>query len=133
MEFKLEVGMKAMVHEVVTENDTAKSFGSGEVYVYATPKMIGIMENAALKAVDPKLPEGFATVGIHLDVKHMAATPVGMKVRAEAELVEVKGKKLKFKIEAYDEKDKIGEGFHSRYIINVEDFIKAAEEKGKNE
>ncbi|KXG73968.1 thioesterase family protein [Thermotalea metallivorans] len=129
MDFHLKVGMKAVVEHVVGEKDTAASFGSGGVLVYATPMMIGLMENASLKAVDPHLPEGYATVGIHLDVKHMAATPVGMKVRAEAELIEMEGKKLKFKIEAYDEKDKIGEGFHSRYIINKEKFIRATEEK----
>lgn len=129
MDFHLKVGMKAVVEHVVGEKDTAASFGSGGVLVYATPMMIGLMENASLKAVDPHLPEGYATVGIHLDVKHMAATPVGMKVRAEAELIEIEGKKLKFKIEAYDEKDKIGEGFHSRYIINKEKFIRATEEK----
>ncbi|MFZ5966654.1 MAG: thioesterase family protein [Bacillota bacterium] len=129
MEFQLKTGMKAVVERVVEEKDTAASFGSGGVLVFATPMMIGIMENAALKAVDPHLPEGFATVGTHLDVKHMAATPVGMQVRAEAELIEVEGKKLKFKIEAFDEKDKIGEGYHSRFIIHVEKFIKATEEK----
>ncbi|WP_236932617.1 thioesterase family protein [Geosporobacter ferrireducens] len=131
MEFNLKVGMKATVEHLVEEKDTAASFGSGMVLVYATPMMIGLMENASLKAVDPHLPEGFATVGTHLDVKHMAATPVGMKVKAEAELLEVNGKKLKFKIEAFDEKDKIGEGFHSRYIIQVDQFVQTADKKGK--
>ncbi|SHI96030.1 Thioesterase superfamily [Geosporobacter subterraneus DSM 17957] len=131
MEFNLKVGMKAMVEHLVGEKDTAASFGSGMVLVYATPMMIGLMENASLKAVDPYLPEGFATVGTHLDVRHLAATPVGMQVRAEAELIEVEGKRLKFKIEAFDEKDKIGEGYHSRYIIQVDKFIQAADAKGK--
>lgn len=130
MDFNLKVGMKAKVEHLVGEKDTAASFGSGNVLVYATPMMIGLMENAALKAVDPHLPEGLATVGTHLDVKHTAATPVGMKVWAEAELIEIEGKKLKFRIEAYDEKDKIGEGLHSRYIIHVEKFIQASKEKG---
>lgn len=129
MEFKLEIGMTAEIEKVVTEKDTAASFGSGSVLVLATPMMIGLMENAALKAVDPNLPEDFATVGIHLDVKHLAATPVGMKAKAKAELLEIDGKKLKFKIEAYDEKDKIGEGYHSRYIINVPKFIEASKDK----
>jgi len=129
MEFNLKIGMTAEIEKTVTENDTAASFGSGAVLVFATPMMIGLMENASLKAVDEHLPENFATVGTHLDVKHLAATPVGMKVKAKAELVEMDGKKLKFKIEAYDEKDKIGEGYHSRYIINVPKFIKASKEK----
>ena len=131
MDFNLNVGMKASVERLVEERDTAVSFGSGMVRVYATPMMIGLMENASLKAVDTHLPEGFATVGTHLDVKHMAATPVGMEVKAEAELIEVEGKKLKFKIVAFDEKEKIGEGFHSRYIIRVDKFIQSADEKGK--
>ncbi len=129
MKFDLKEGMMAEVEKIVSDKDTAAAFGSGEVLVFATPMMIGIMENAALKAVDKYLPKDYATVGIHLDVKHMAATPVGMKVRAVAELVEINGKKLKFKIEAYDEKEKIGEGYHSRYIINVPKFIEASKSK----
>lgn len=129
MEFNLKVGMTAEVEKVVGEKDTAASFGSGSVLVFATPMMVGLMENAALNAVDSFLPEDYSTVGIHLDVKHIAATPVGMKVRSKAELIEVDGKKLKFKIEAYDEKDKIGEGYHSRYIINVPKFIEASNGK----
>lgn len=127
----LEIGMKAVVEKIVTDEDTAQKFGSGEVRVFATPMMIGLMENAALRAVDPHLSEGFATVGTHLDVKHLAATPVGMKVRAEAELIEIKGKKLIFNIAAYDELDKIGEGTHVRYIIELKPFIASAENKGK--
>lgn len=128
----LEIGMKAIVEKQVTDEDTAQKFGSGEVRVFATPMMIGLMENAALKAVDAFLPEGFATVGTHLDIKHLAATPVGMAVRAEAELVEIKGKKLVFNVVAFDEQDKIGEGTHTRYIIELEPFIKSAENKGKS-
>lgn len=130
MEFNLKEGMIGEVERIVSKKDTAAEFGSGEVLVFSTPMMIGIMENAALKAVDTYLPDDYATVGIHLDVKHLAATPVGMKVRAKAELIEIKGKKLKFKIEAFDEKEIIGEGYHSRYIINTPEFIKAAENKG---
>jgi len=131
MDYKLKIGMKGKVEQTVEDKDTAVSFGSGGVKVFATPMMVGIMENAALKAVDSYLPEGYATVGIHLDVKHLAATPVEMMVRAEAELIEIEGKKLKFNIKAYDEKELIGEGFHSRYIINLEKFMKAVNEKGK--
>ncbi|SKC91107.1 thioesterase family protein [Maledivibacter halophilus] len=129
MKFDLKVGMMAEVEKVVGEKDTAESFGSGSIKVFATPMMVGLMENASLKSVDPHLPKDYATVGTHLDVKHLAATPVGMKVKAKAELIEIDGKKLKFKIEAYDEKDKIGEGYHSRYIINSPKFIEASKEK----
>lgn len=129
MEFNLQVGMKAEKSDCVSENNTAIKFGSGGVAVYATPAMIGLMEGTCLAAVDPVLPEGMATVGTHLDVKHMAATPMGMKVRATAELLEISGKRLSFKVEAFDEKEKIGEGTHQRYIISLEKFLQNAEAK----
>ncbi|NTV91228.1 MAG: thioesterase family protein [Clostridiales bacterium] len=131
MEFDLKTGMSAEVSKIVGENDTAASFGSGGVKVFATPLMIGLMENASLSAVDPFLPEGYATVGMTVSVSHSAATPVGMKVTAKAELVEIEGKKLTFKIEAYDEIEKIGEGTHVRFIIGLEKFIAKAMSKGK--
>jgi predicted thioesterase len=91
--------------------------------------MIGLMENAALRCVDPLLPEGWATVGTHLDVKHMAATPVGMTVTAKAELQEIDGRRLVFRVEAFDEREKVGEGSHERYIINLPKFLAKNEEK----
>ncbi len=130
MEFNLKTGMTATVEKIVEDKDTALSFGSGGVKVFATPMMIGIMENAALKAVDHALPQGFATVGSSLDVKHLAATPVGMKVKATAELLEISGKKLTFKLEAYDEVEKIGEGIHERYIIDLNKFLQKTSSKG---
>lgn len=129
MEFNLTVGLEAKVELVVQQKDTAEAFGSGGVKVFATPLMIGLMENAALKAVDPILPTGFATVGTQLDVKHMAATPIGMKASARAELVEIDGKRLVFKVEAYDEVEKIGEGMHERYIIQMEKFLSKVNSK----
>jgi predicted thioesterase len=129
MDFNLKIGMKASMEIIVYENQTAASYGSGGVKVYATPAMVGLLENTSLNAVDSFLPEGYATVGTHLDIKHLAATPVGMKVVANAELIEMDRKKLVFKVEAFDEKEKIGEGFHSRFIINKEKFLKMTEEK----
>ncbi|SNS83495.1 Thioesterase superfamily [Anaerovirgula multivorans] len=129
MDFNLSIGMSAEVGITVELKDTAVSFGSGGVKVLATPMMIGIMENAALKAVDTNLPEGYATVGTHLDVKHLTATPIGMKAYAEAELIKIEGKKLTFNVIAYDEKEKIGEGTHTRYIIAVDSFIERTNEK----
>ena len=131
MSFDLKIGMKAKVEIIVEMKDTAVAFGSGGVKVLATPMMIGLMENAALKAVDPHLPEGYATVGTDLDVKHYTATPMGMKAYAEAELIKIEGKKLLFKIEAFDEMDKIGEGLHGRYIIELSKFMERTEKKGK--
>lgn len=129
MEFKLAIGSEGNAQELVTQENTAKKYGSGGIEVYATPAMIGLMENAALKAVDPQLPEGFATVGMHLDIKHLAATPIGMNVEAKAVLTEIDGKKLTFSVEAFDEKDKIGEGTHIRYIIPIEKFLERTEAK----
>jgi fluoroacetyl-CoA thioesterase len=129
MEINLQLGMKSEKSEQVTANNTAIRYGSGGVAVYATPAMIGLMEGTCLAAVDPHLPAGLATVGTQINVSHLAATPVGMTVRATAELTEIAGKKLSFRIEAYDEKEKIGEGTHQRYIININKFLQRAESK----
>ena len=129
MEFNLTVGMTAEKQEQVTPENTAMRYGSGSAAVYATPAMVGLMEGTCLAAVDPHLPEGMATVGIRLDVRHLAATPIGLGVRATAELIEVSGKRLTFKMEAFDDKEKIGEGIHERYIIDVKKFMEKAQSK----
>ena len=126
MDHNLQIGMSYEKTETVTNDNTAIKFGSGGVAVYATPAMIGLMEGTCLNAVDPLLPEGMATVGISLDVKHLAATPVGMQVHATAKLIEISGKRLIFQVEAFDEKEKIGEGTHQRYIIQLEKFLQSA-------
>lgn len=127
----LEVGLKHTVEIEVAHKDTAAAFGSGSVTVLATPMMITLMENAALKAVADVLPEGHTTVGTHLDVAHKAATPMGMKVWAEAELIEIKGKKLIFNVKAYDEKEVVGEGTHTRYVVELEKFLAGTENKSR--
>lgn len=129
MDFNISVGMKAELELVVEQQHTAMAFGSGEVKVFATPMMIALMEKAALTAVDEHLGEGFATVGTIVNAKHLAATPVGMKVKATAELTAIEGKKLTFFIEAFDEQEKIGEGTHERYIIETAKFLKRTETK----
>jgi fluoroacetyl-CoA thioesterase len=129
LENNVKIGMKAEKSEQVTQDTTAIKYGSGGVAVYATPAMIGLMEGTCLAAVDPFLPEGMATVGIDLNVKHLAATPVGMTVRATAELTEISGKRLTFSVTAYDEKEKIGEGTHQRYIIDVAKFVEKTNAK----
>lgn len=131
MEFGINVGMMKEITKVVTNHDTAMSFGSGTVSVLATPVMIGWMENVALNLVLDVLPEGYDTVGTYIGSSHIAATPVGMKVRVIAEVVEVEGKKITFKVKAYDEMDKIGEGTHTRAIIDVERFLEKTNKKGK--
>ena len=110
MDLNLSVGMTGEKHEIVTNDNTSIKYGSGSVSVYATPAMIGLMEGAALNAIDPHLPEGMCTVGVDLKVRHMAATPVGLAVRAIAELTEIDGKRLVFSVKAFDEKEQIGSG-----------------------
>jgi len=129
LEFNLKPGLVGEAKELVSAENTAQKYGSGGVAVYATPAMIGLMENASLRAVDPLLPEGWATVGTHLDIKHLAATPVGMTVTAKAELQKIEGRRLVFRVEAFDEREKVGEGSHERYIINLSKFLAKNEEK----
>lgn len=126
---KLKVGLTATVATEVTEANTAIAYGSGGVKVFATPAMIGLMESAALSCVDPLLPTGMATVGTKVEVSHVAATPIGMKVQAQAELLEIDGKRLVFRVEAYDDAGLIGEGKHERFIIDLERFINCTEAK----
>lgn len=116
---------------VVTEANTAKHLGSGSVEVFATPEMVRLMERAGVAAVDHLLPEGQRTVGVALEVKHLAATPLGMTVTARAELVAVEGRHFTFRVEAFDEVEKVGEGTHQRYVIDVARFQRRVAEKGR--
>ena len=118
----LEIGLIAKQEIVVAEEQTAKVYGSGSLRVFGTPAMIALMENTALKSVAPYIGEGNGTVGTHLDVKHVAATPVGMKVTCETKLIEVEGRRLVFEVKAYDECGLIGEGTHERFIVAEEKF-----------
>ena len=119
----MELGIKGSVETVVVYDNTAAKMGSGDQEVFATPCMIAVMEDAAQRSVLPYLAEAQATVGTHLDVSHDAATPIGMKVWAESELVEIEGRKLVFRVEAYDECGSIGKGRHERFIIDKEKFM----------
>lgn len=123
----MEIGLKGKSETVVTPANTAKSVGSGSMDVFATPMMVALMENAAINALD--LPAEQTSVGTYLDVKHIAATPVGMKVWAEAILQEIDGRKLVYHLEAYDEKEKIGEGRHERFIVQSEKFLSKTNSK----
>ncbi len=125
----LKSGLTGQAVATVTDENTALKFGSGTVTVFATPAMVGLMEKAAINSVDSILPPGFATVGTHLDITHLAATPLSMIVTAKAELIEADGKKLVFKVEAFDEVEKIGEGLHTRYIIQLEKFLDRTNKK----
>jgi fluoroacetyl-CoA thioesterase len=127
---ELITGLNAEISMTVTESDTAARWGSGLVPVLGTPSLVGLMENAAVKALEGHLPEGRTTVGGRIDVQHLAATPIGMRVRARAELKTIEGRKLIFQIETWDEEEKIGEALHERYVINTEKFIARAQAKG---
>lgn len=128
---KIEPGLTGHAEMVVGTSDTAPRIGSGHIAVLATPKMITLIEEAALAAVEHLLPEGKQSLGTHLDVTHIAATPVGMTVKAEAKLIEVQGRKLLFAVEARDEMDLIGEGKHERIVVTGASFQKRVDEKAK--
>lgn len=118
----MDTGIKGYKEITVTKELTAISLGSGDLEVYATPAMIALMEETASESVKPRLEAGQGSVGTCIAIKHLAATPIGMRVRCESELVEVDGRRLVFNITAYDEKDKIGEGTHERFIISNDKF-----------
>ena len=119
----LTTGIKGISNITVTREVTAKVVGSGMLDVFATPSMIALIEKAAAESVAPELDEGMTTVGTKLDVCHTAATPVGMTVTAETELVEIDGRRLVFTVRAVDEAGEIGHGTHERFIVNAEKFL----------
>ena len=125
----LTVGIKGKQELIVTEDKTAKTYGSGTLEVFGTPAMIAFMENTALKSVAEYIGEGNGPVGTKLNVNHVAATPVGMKVVCETELMKVDGRALTFEVKAYDECGLIGEGTHERFIIMEEKFQAKANSK----
>lgn len=127
--YMLQVGVKGTKEVIVTKELSAQSVGSGLLPVYATPSMIALMENTAFESVAEYLEEGCGTVGTSLNVKHVAATPVGMKVTCETELIKVEGRALTFEVKAYDECGLIGEGTHERFIITEDKFLAKTNDK----
>lgn len=126
---ELAPGLIGKAERVVTEADTADRWGSGMVPVFGTPALVGLMERAAVHALAEHLPPGQASVGGRIDVRHLAPTPVGMRVHARAELLEVEGRRLVFRVEAWDEVEQIGEATHERFVVDEERFIAKAEAK----
>ena len=120
---EITVGMKGEAFTDVERADTAAEVGSGSLLVYATPCMAALMEGAACEALEGAVPEGKTTVGIELNLKHIAATPVGMEVRAEAEVTAVEGNIISFAITAFDEAGKIGEATHKRAMVTAQKFL----------
>lgn len=125
----LETGILGYSELTVTQENTAEALKSGTLQVFATPAMIALIEETAWKSVAGELEEGCATVGTALNVRHLSATPVGMKVTCKTELTEVDGRRLVFAVEAFDEAGKIGEGTHERFIVQSERFQSKADGK----
>jgi fluoroacetyl-CoA thioesterase len=129
----IQPGLRGETTLLVAEEDTARHLGSGGVRVLATPQMILMMERAGVAAVDALLPAGYVTVGAHLDVRHLAPTPVGFEVRAVAELVAVEGRRLTFRVTVHDGAEVVGEGYHERYVVDLERFGRRVAEKKANQ
>ena len=125
----LRAGLKGSADLLVGVEHTAPRVGSGRVPVLATPVMINVIEAAALAAVEHLLPAGHQSLGIHLDVRHFAAAPVGMRIWATSELIGVEGRTLSFRVEARDEKEPIGDGWHKRVVVNVARFDQRVQRK----
>ena len=120
---EITVGLKGTAESFVDREDTAREVGSGDLLVYATPCMVALMEGAACEAIQAALKETETTVGTALNIEHISATPVGLEVRAEAEVTAVDGKIITFSLTAYDEAGKIGEGIHKRVVITTQKFL----------
>jgi predicted thioesterase len=123
---EITVCMKAEVSTLAEREDTAKEVGSGDLLVYPTPCMVALMEGAACEAIAQALKEDQTTVGTALNIEHISATPVGLEVRAEAEVTAVEGKVITFRVTAYDEIGEIGRGTHTRVIVNSQKFLEKA-------
>lgn len=123
----LQLGVQGQAQTTVTGLNTAKAMGSGSLEVFATPSMVALMEQAAVNSLD--LPVGQSSVGTSLIITHTAATPLGVKVTATAELIEIDRRRLVFKVDVHDEAGQIGEGKHERFIIDVEPFLVKAQSR----
>ena len=131
MPVELKVGLIGETTQKVSDQDTAARWGSGLVDAFSTPALVGLVENASVIAVEKCLETSQTSVGVEISIKHLAATPVGMIVSARSELVEIEGRRLKFKVEAWDEKEKVCEGSHSRAIVDKSRFIDRLNQKTK--
>ena len=130
---EIPAGAKGEAQIVVGEEHTAPTIGSGKVHVLATPVMINLIEAASLAAIEHLLPAGYQSLGTRLNVRHIAATPVGMRAKATALVERVEGRTVYFKVEARDEKDLIGDGTHERVVVNVAKFDLRVQRKLRDE
>lgn len=129
IQMEITVGRKGEVSTLVEREDTAKEVGSGDLLVYATPCMVALMEGAACEAIADCLSDTQTTVGTALNIEHISATPVGLEVRAEAEVTAVEGKVITFAVKAFDEAGEIGKGTHQRVIVSTQKFLERAYNK----
>lgn len=127
----LKTGIKGRQEVLVTEDNSANAFGSGLLEVFATPAMAALIEKTAWMSVNPYMNDGEGTVGTVLNIRHLAATPSGMTVYCESELVEVDGRRLLFHVDVFDAKGKVGEGEHERFVINNEKFMAKAAKRAQ--
>lgn len=134
MKPKLQVGLSHHKEMPVTEADVASAYGNPGVHVFATPAMVTLIENTTGECLDATLPDGQGSVGTHLDVRHLTATPIGMQVRCSAEIIEIDRRRVLFAIEVHDETEKIGAGTHERFIVpDLPKFLAKASQKNKQE
>lgn len=125
----LNIGIEGFAERIAAKEDTAENRKSGTLNVFATPAMIELIEETAWKSVAKELDEGSTSVGTNLNVRHLSATPVGMKITCKTKLVETDGRRLVFDVEVFDEAGKVGEGTHERFIVQSEKFQKKADGK----
>ena len=123
MKPEFTVGLSTELVEEITEAQRARHLGDGVRSVLSTPAMIAMMEHTSMQLIRPFLEEGEASVGTKVNISHIAATPIGMKVRVKSTVQEMKGRRITFAVEAFNEKEKIGEGTHERAIINLQKFV----------
>ena len=126
----ITTGLRGEASVTVDERNTAIAMGSGDVPVFSTPALLAVMEHAAINAVRPRLEEGQVTVGVSANIRHLAATPIGKRVRAEAEVTNVEGRRITYAVRAFDAVEKVGEGTHERVIVDKENFMWKAATKG---
>jgi predicted thioesterase len=127
----LSVGLRATVTVTVSAADTAQALGSGSVPVFSTPRLVAIVEQAAVDALTGRLAPGETSVGTRIEISHLAATPVGQTVRAQAEITAVDGRRLRFAVVAWDAHEKIGEGTHDRVIVDEQRFLERLRRKSE--
>jgi len=132
IEFNLEIGLKGIAQTTVNEENSAERFAKPMPPAFATPMLVSLMDLAAINAVKKNLPEGYISVATKISITHLAATPLGMTVTADATLIDIFQNRLTFQVNAFDEVEKVGVGTVERYIIDVEKFSKKMLERKKS-